>query len=95
MSHCPGVQAPWWSGLDLRVLRHVRGVLRRRDLELTLVARRPEEPAAFAPISAEEPDGAGLAVFAPELSPPEIGLTQHHLPQDAPHDPRLVLLRDR
>ncbi|TMQ13509.1 MAG: hypothetical protein E6J91_18170 [Deltaproteobacteria bacterium] len=58
------------------MLRHVRGVLRRRDLELTLVERRPEGPAAFAPISAEEPDGAGLAVFAPELSPPEIGLIE-------------------
>ncbi|HMG24694.1 MAG TPA: sigma 54-interacting transcriptional regulator [Kofleriaceae bacterium] len=67
---------PWWSGLDLRVLRHVRGVLRRRELELTLVAQRPEEPAAFAALSADDPAGAGLAVFAPQLSPPELGLIE-------------------
>ena len=70
------LQAPWWSVLDLRVLRHVRGVLRRRDLELTLVERRPDEPAAFAAISGEIPDGAGLAVFAPQLSAPELGLIE-------------------
>jgi transcriptional regulator with PAS, ATPase and Fis domain len=54
----------------------VRGVLRRRDLELTLVARRPDEPAAFAAISADDPGGAGLAVIAPQLSPPELGLIE-------------------
>ena len=70
------MQAPWWSGLDLRVLRHVRGVLRRRELELTLVAHRPDEPAAFAAISVDDPDGAGLAVIAPQLSPPELGLVE-------------------
>jgi transcriptional regulator with PAS, ATPase and Fis domain len=70
------LQAPWWSVLDLRVLRHVRGVLRRRDLELTLVERRPDETAAFAAISGEVPDGAGLAVFAPQLSAPELGLIE-------------------
>jgi transcriptional regulator with PAS, ATPase and Fis domain len=58
------------------VLRHVRGVLRRRELELTLVAHRPEEPAAFAAISADDPGGAGLAVIAPQLSPPELGLVE-------------------
>jgi two-component system response regulator HupR/HoxA len=58
------------------VLRHVKGVLRRRELELTLVERRPEEPAAFAPISGEAPEGAGLAVIAPQLSPPELGLIE-------------------
>jgi two-component system response regulator HupR/HoxA len=68
--------APWWSGLDLRVLRHVRGVLRRRDLELALVAHRPGEPAAFAPVAADEPDGAGLAVIAPQLSAAELGLIE-------------------
>jgi two-component system, NtrC family, response regulator HupR/HoxA len=70
------LQAPWWSGLDLRVLRHVRGVLRRRELELTLVVHRPDEPAAFAAISADDPNGAGLAVIAPQLSPPELGLVE-------------------
>jgi len=70
------VQAPWWSGLDLRVLRHVRGVLRRRELELTLVVQRPEEPAAFAPLAADDPAGPGLAVLAPQLSPPELGLIE-------------------
>jgi transcriptional regulator with PAS, ATPase and Fis domain len=54
----------------------VRGVLRRRELELTLVAHRPDEPSAFAAISAEDPDGAGLAVIAPQLSLPELGLVE-------------------
>jgi two-component system, NtrC family, response regulator HupR/HoxA len=58
------------------VLRHVRGVLRRRELELTLVERRPPESSAFAPISDEAPDGAGLAVIAPQLSPPERDLIE-------------------
>ena len=66
----------WWDGLNLRVLQHVRSVLRRRELELTLVERRPEEPAAFAPISNEDPEGAGLAVIAPQLSEPELGLIE-------------------
>ncbi|HET9623449.1 MAG TPA: sigma-54 factor interaction domain-containing protein, partial [Kofleriaceae bacterium] len=70
------MQTPWWAGLDLRVLRHVRGVLRRRDLEVTLVEHRPSEPAAFAPIAVDAPDGAGLAVFAPQLSSPELGLIE-------------------
>jgi transcriptional regulator with PAS, ATPase and Fis domain len=51
-------------------------VLRRRELELTLVERRPSEPAAFAPIALDDPDGAGLAVLAPQLSPPELGLIE-------------------
>jgi transcriptional regulator with PAS, ATPase and Fis domain len=70
------LQTPWWAGLDLRVLRHVRGVLRRRELELTLVEHKPEEPAAFAAISNDDPDGAGLAVIAPQLSSPELGLIE-------------------
>jgi two-component system response regulator HupR/HoxA len=71
----------------------VRGVLRRRELELTLVERRPAEPAAFAPISAEAPEGAGLAVIAPQLSPPELGLIEHML-GEAALDVALAL-RDR
>ncbi len=70
------MRAPWWQGLDLRVLRHVRGVLRRRDLELTLVEHRPGEPAAFAPLVPDEPAGAGLAVIAPTLSPAELALIE-------------------
>jgi two-component system, NtrC family, response regulator HupR/HoxA len=70
------LQTSWWAGLDFRVLRHVRGVLRRRELELTLVERRPDEPAAFAAISADDPDGPGLAVIAPQLSPPELGFIE-------------------
>jgi transcriptional regulator with PAS, ATPase and Fis domain len=77
------MRAPWWQGLDLRVLRHVRGVLRRRDLELTLVERRPTEPAAFAALAPELPDGPGLAVIAPELSPPELALIDHMLGEAA------------
>ena len=58
------------------MLRHVRGVLRRRGLELTLVERRPSEPAAFAPLAPEEPSGAGLAVIAQDLSSQEVGLIE-------------------
>jgi transcriptional regulator with PAS, ATPase and Fis domain len=87
------LQTPWWAGLDLRVLRHVRGVLRRRDLELTLVERRPDEPGAFAAISGDDPDGPGLAVLAPQLSPPEVGLIEIML-GEAALDVALAL-RDR
>jgi two-component system, NtrC family, response regulator HupR/HoxA len=83
LSHCPSLRNPWWAGLDLRVLRHVRGVLRRRHLELTLVERRPGEPAAFAPLNADQPAGAGLAVFAPDLSPPELALIESMLGEAA------------
>ena len=65
------------------MLRHVRGVLRRRELELTLVEHRPQEPAAFAPIVAAEPSGAGLAVFAPQLTVAERGLIEHMLGEAA------------
>ena len=67
--------------------------MRRRELELELVARRPEEPAAFAPISGDDPDGAGLAVFAPQLSPSELDLIQSML-GEAALDVALAL-RDR
>jgi two-component system, NtrC family, response regulator HupR/HoxA len=65
------------------VLRHVRGVLRRRGLELTLVERRPTEPAAFSALSPEDPSGPGLAVIAPDLSTPEVGLIEHMLGEAA------------
>jgi len=77
------VSLPWWQGLDLRVLRHVRGVLRRRGLELTLVEKKPREPAAFVPLVPSEPSGAGLAVFAPGLLAPELGLLEHMLGEAA------------
>jgi len=77
------VRSPWWAGLDLRVLRHVRGVLRRRGLELTLVEKRPEEIAAFAALAVEQPAGPGLAVFAPTLSPPERALIESMLGEAA------------
>ena len=77
------MRAPWWHGLDLRVLRHVRGVLRRRGLELTLVEHKPNEPAAFAPLSHDAGNGAGLAVIAPELSPPELALIESMLGEAA------------
>jgi transcriptional regulator with PAS, ATPase and Fis domain len=70
------VPAPWWIGLDLRVLRHVRGVLRRRELELTLVEHRPAETAAFAPLSHDDPGGSGLAVMTPGLAPSEVALIE-------------------
>jgi two-component system, NtrC family, response regulator HupR/HoxA len=71
------LQASWWVGLELRVLRHVRGVLRQRDLELTLVDHRPSEPGAYAPLSIAEPDGPGLAVIAPQL--PSLDLAERSL----------------
>ncbi len=74
---------PWWIGLDLRVLRHVRGVLRRRGLQLTLVERKPMETAAFAPLAIEEPSGAGLAVMAAELEDAEILLVESMLKEAA------------
>ncbi len=78
------MQLPWWSGLDLRVLRHVRAVLRRRSLELTLVERRPTESAtAFAPLMHDEPDRGGLAVSAPQLTDAELQLVQGMLDEAA------------
>jgi two-component system, NtrC family, response regulator HupR/HoxA len=77
------MRAPWWQGLDLRVLRHVRGVLRRRGLELTLVERRPNEAGAFAAIAVDAPDGAGLAVIGPALTGPEIELIESMLNEAA------------
>ena len=71
------MQSPWWTGLDLRVLRHVRAVLRRRGLELTLVERRPtEHKTAFAPLFQDEPERGGLAVSAPEVTEEELQLVQ-------------------
>jgi transcriptional regulator with PAS, ATPase and Fis domain len=77
------MRAPWWQGLDLRVLRHVRGVLRRRGLELSLVEQRPSEPAAFAPLATDEAQGPGLAVFAPNLSVPERSIIESMLGEAA------------
>ncbi|MEO8702408.1 MAG: sigma 54-interacting transcriptional regulator [Kofleriaceae bacterium] len=77
------MSAPWWAGLDLRVLRHVRGVLRRRGLELSLVEKRPDETAAFAALSVDAPSAAGLAVFAPGLSTPELALIDSMLGEAA------------
>jgi two-component system response regulator HupR/HoxA len=77
------LSSPWWSGLDLRVLKHVRGVMRRRGLELTLVEKRPTETAAFAALSSDEPSGPGLAVFAPSLSAPELALIESMLGEAA------------
>ena len=77
------MRSPWWAGLDLRVLRHVRGVLRRRGLELTLVEKRPTEHAAFAALRSSAPDGPGLAVIAPNLSGPELALIDSMLGEAA------------
>jgi transcriptional regulator with PAS, ATPase and Fis domain len=65
------------------VLRHVRGVLRRRGLELMLVDHHPTEPGAYAPIMPEDPHGGGLAVLSPELTPPEIALIESMLGEAA------------
>ncbi len=65
------------------MLRHVRGVLRRRGLELTLVERKPTERAAFAPLSPDDLSGAGLAVIAPELTTPELGFVEIMLAETA------------
>ena len=74
---------PWWNGLDLRVLRHVRGVLRRQGLQLTLVERRPIDAAAFAPLSPDAPGGHGLAVLAPALGEAERVLVESMLKEAA------------
>ncbi len=74
---------PWWTGLDLRVLRHVRGVLRRRGLQLTLVEQRPTETAAFAPLDLEAPLAAGLAVLASSLGEAELALVESMLKEAA------------
>jgi transcriptional regulator with PAS, ATPase and Fis domain len=51
--------------------------LRKRGLELTLVEQRPADAAAFAALAShDQPAGAGLAVFAPELTPPERALVE-------------------
>jgi two-component system, NtrC family, response regulator HupR/HoxA len=57
--------------------------LRRRGLELTLVEKKPAEPAAFVPLVPGEPSGAGLAVFAPGLLAPELAMIQHMLGEAA------------
>ncbi len=74
---------PWWTGLDLRVLRHVRGVLRRRRLELTLVESPPRDAAVFVPLSSDDPRGAGLAVIAPSLTSEERALVESMLGEAA------------
>ncbi len=61
----------------------MRGVLHRRGLELTLVERKPTEPAAFAPIVPDDGDGAGLAVIAPTLTGPELALLESMLGEAA------------
>ena len=65
------------------MLRHVRGVLRRRGLELTLVDHRPAESGAYAPIMLEDPNGGGLAVMSSELTAPEIALLESMLGEAA------------
>jgi transcriptional regulator with PAS, ATPase and Fis domain len=70
----------WWSGLDLRVLRHVRAVLRHRGLELSLVDRPPATSLAFAPLDRAAPQRGGLAVAAGPLnaiSAEEASIIQH------------------
>ena len=85
---------PWWTGLDLRVLKHVRAVLRRRTLELTLVEHKPTEPCAFAPLFPDAPEGAGLAVIAPELGGPERTLVEMMIGEAAADIAAVVRTRD-
>ena len=61
----------------------MRGVLRRRGLELTLVETRPDETAAFAAIVPDNDRGPGLAVIAPALSAPELALIESMLGEAA------------
>ncbi|MDX2092931.1 MAG: sigma 54-interacting transcriptional regulator [Kofleriaceae bacterium] len=75
------MSSPWWAGLDLRVLKHVRGVLRRRGMELTLVEQRPADAAAYAPIAPDT--GAGLAVTGPDLDPAARALVETMLGEAA------------
>jgi transcriptional regulator with PAS, ATPase and Fis domain len=75
------VTASWAAGLDLRVLKHVRGVVRRRGLELVLVDARPADAAAYAAIA--DADGAGLAVLGTELGDAERTLIESMLGEAA------------
>ncbi|HEV7556149.1 MAG TPA: hypothetical protein VGO00_11865, partial [Kofleriaceae bacterium] len=65
------------------MLRHVRAVLRRHGLELTLVEHRPHDATAFAPLHSDEPTGPGLAVIAPDLPAAELPLIQGMLGEAA------------
>jgi Mrp family chromosome partitioning ATPase len=75
----------------------------------TVPARPPNEPAALARAAGREVvsdaastvamqamQGRALGDAGMQLSqtPPEIGLTQHHLPEEVPTDPRLVLVTE-
>ncbi|MGE0867781.1 MAG: sigma-54 interaction domain-containing protein [Kofleriaceae bacterium] len=73
---------PWWSGLDLRVLRHVRAVLRRKNLELRLSEQRLTDAAVFVPLASDEPNGRGLAVGG-AIDPAERELVQTILEEAA------------
>jgi transcriptional regulator with PAS, ATPase and Fis domain len=57
--------------------------MRRRNLELTFVERRPTETAAYAPLSAEDAGGAGLAVIAPALPASDFALIEAMLREAA------------
>jgi Mrp family chromosome partitioning ATPase len=63
---------------------------RQRNPNPTPSVLVPENsPQALAPSIARE-----LAPHLAARTPPEIGLTQHHLPEDVPPDPRLVLVHE-
>ncbi|CAN5732962.1 hypothetical protein BH11MYX2_BH11MYX2_13700 [soil metagenome] len=74
--------APWWNGLDLRVLRHVRLVLRRRGLELTLAERKPVDAAVYVPLHDDEPAAAGIGVLG-NVPAAELALIQNMLREAA------------
>jgi Mrp family chromosome partitioning ATPase len=65
------------------------GVSPSMSLETT-VSRAPADPNDARALVVSRPEGSHIAATR---QPPEIGLTQHHLPDDAPLDPRLVLVR--
>jgi Mrp family chromosome partitioning ATPase len=49
---------------------------------------------AIEPSTALAPARQAIVPATADRTPPEIGLTQHHLAEDAPHDPRLVLVNE-
>ncbi|HEY4179065.1 MAG TPA: sigma 54-interacting transcriptional regulator [Kofleriaceae bacterium] len=76
------MSTPWWNGLDLRVLRHVRLVLRRRGLELTLAEQKPPDAVVYVPLRDDEAAGAGLGVLG-SVPAAELALIQNMLREAA------------
>jgi len=92
MSPPPGAPGP----MSPRQLAHTVPQDRFAMEELTR-ARSPGPTPPVVDVTATALAPSVARELAPHLAsrqPPEIGLTQHHLPQDVPPDPRLVLVHE-